>query len=127
MQSGEKHNIFAAVMANPQGTYVDFPKNHHLLVVMVYCDFESDFRKNKTLFFLKSKYMLPHIFHIDIYFIFLRERKSAIFRLLINYFYLIQDSRQAPPAVVQTSFAYDDELLLFKQTYLRRRSALWGQ
>jgi hypothetical protein len=71
--------------------------------------------------------MLPHIFHIDIYFIFLREWKSAIFRLLINCFYVIQNSRQAPPAVVQTSFVYDDERLLFKQTYLRRCSTLWGQ
>ena len=70
---------------------------------------------------------MPHIFHIDIYFIFLREGKLAIFRLLINCFHIIQNLEQAPPAVVQTSFAYDDELLLFKQTYLRRCSTLWGQ
>jgi len=52
--------------------------------------------------------MMPHIFHIDIdiYFIFLRERKSAIFRLLINCFYVIQYSKQAPPTVVQTSFEH---------------------
>jgi hypothetical protein len=31
----------------------------------------------------------------------------VIFRRLINCFYLIQNSRQAHPAVVQTSFAYD--------------------
>ena len=50
--------------------------------------------------------MMPHIFYIDIYFIFLREWKSAIFRLLINCFYIIQNSRQALPAVVQTSSEY---------------------
>ena len=43
-------------------------------------------------------------FHIDIYFIFLREWKSAIYRLLLNRFYVIQNSRQAPPAVVQNCF-----------------------
>jgi hypothetical protein len=50
--------------------------------------------------------MMPHVFHIDIYFIFLRERKSAIFRLLINCFHVIKNSRQAAPKVVQTSFEY---------------------
>jgi hypothetical protein len=70
---------------------------------------------------------MPYIFHIDIYFIFLRERKLAIFRLSLNCFHVIQNSGQEPPAVVQTSIAYDDERLLFKQTYLRRCSILWGQ
>ena len=44
----------------------------------------------------------------------MREWKLAIFSLLINYFYLIQNSRQAPPADVQNQFACDDERLLFK-------------
>jgi hypothetical protein len=73
---------------------------------------------------------MPHIFHIYLFFIFFRELNSAIFRLLLNRFYIIQNSKQAPPTVVQTSFdivfVYDDELLLFKQTYLRRRSTFWG-
>jgi hypothetical protein len=64
---------------------------------------------------------MPYIFYIDIYFIFLRERNAVIFRRLINCFHVINNSRQAAPAAVQTSFAYDDERLLFKQTYLRRR------
>jgi hypothetical protein len=55
--------------------------------------------------------MMPHTFHIDIYLIFLREWKSVIFRLLINCFHVIQNSKQGPPAVLQTSFAYDDERL----------------
>ena len=50
--------------------------------------------------------MLPHIFHFDIFFIFLREWKSAISRLLLNCFHIIQNSKQAPPTVVQTSFEY---------------------
>jgi len=29
--------------------------------------------------------------------------------------------------VLNIAFVYDDELLLFKQTYLRWRSTLWGQ
>ena len=71
--------------------------------------------------------MVPHIFHIEIYFIFLREWKLAVFRLLINCFHIIQNLEQARPAVVQTSFVYDDERLLFKQTYLKWRSTLWEQ
>ena len=67
--------------------------------------------------------MMPHIY---LSFISLREWKSVIFRLLINCFYLIQNSRQAPPAVMQTSFAYDGERLLFKQTYLKRCSTFGG-
>jgi hypothetical protein len=70
---------------------------------------------------------MPHVFHIDIYFKFLRELKSAIFRLLLYRFHVTLNSRQAFPAVVQTSFVYDDERLLFKQTYLRWRSTLLGQ
>ncbi len=33
----------------------------------------AEYRYNKTSFFLKSEYMLPHIFHIDIYFICLSD------------------------------------------------------
>jgi hypothetical protein len=69
---------------------------------------------------------MPSFFFVYQSIIFLREWKSVIFRLLINCFYVIQNSRQAPPAVVQTSFAYDDERLLFKQAYLRRCLTLWG-
>ncbi|MFT4747754.1 MAG: hypothetical protein ACI8XG_001837 [Congregibacter sp.] len=51
---------------------------------------------------------------------------SAVFRLLINCFHIIQNSKKRLHCVVQTRFedcfVYDDELLLFKQTYLRRRS-----
>ena len=75
--------------------------------------------------------MMPHIFHIDIYFIFLREWKSVIFRLLINRFYIIQNSKQVPSTVVQTifkyGFVYDEDERVFIQTdlsgallYLRR-------
>ncbi|MFT6988021.1 MAG: hypothetical protein ACJAT7_003887 [Psychromonas sp.] len=60
--------------------------------------------------------MMPHIFHIDIYFIFLRKRKSAMFRLLINCFYIIQNSKQAPSTVVQSSSKYC--FCLFIQTDL---------
>jgi hypothetical protein len=64
--------------------------------------------------------MIPYIFHIDIYFIFLREWKSVIFRLLINCFNLIQNKHLPMlwKPVLNIAFVYDDELLLFKQTYL---------
>jgi hypothetical protein len=73
---------------------------------------------------------MPHIFYIDIYFIFLRESKLAIFRLLRNHFHVIQNSKQASSTVVQTSlniaYVCDDELLLFKQAYLMWHSNLCG-
>jgi hypothetical protein len=76
-------------------------------------------------------YMKLHIFYIDIYFIFSRQWKLAIFCLLLNYFQVTQNSKQAFTAVVKTSFedwiVYDEELLLFKQTYLRRYSIFAGE
>jgi hypothetical protein len=51
---------------------------------------------------------MPHIY---LSFISLRECQSAILCLLINCCHVIQNSRQGPPAVLQTSFAYDDKAL----------------
>jgi hypothetical protein len=50
--------------------------------------------------------MLPHIFHIDIFFIFLSDWNSNIFRLLLNRFHVIQNSKQASPTVMQTIFEH---------------------
>jgi hypothetical protein len=44
--------------------------------------------------------MMPHIFYIYLSYTYLMELKSAIFRILINCFHIIQNSRQASSAVV---------------------------
>jgi hypothetical protein len=58
-------------------------------------------------------------------------RLSATCRLLLNSFLVIQNTEKRLPHLREPGlnivFVYDDELLLFKLTYLRRRSALWKQ
>ena len=65
---------------------------------------------------------MHQIFHFYLSFISLTDQKLAIFRLLINRFHLIQNKRLPLlcEPVLNIAFVYDDELLLFKQTYLRR-------
>jgi hypothetical protein len=59
---------------------------------------------------------MPYIFHIDIYFIFLRKRKSAIFRLLIKYFHVIQNSRQNLRIIRYTDLHSTRQGLVFTRT-----------
>jgi len=58
-------------------------------------------------------------------------RLLATCRLLLNSFLVIQNTEMRLPHLRRPSlnivFVYDDELLLFKLNYLRRRSALWKQ
>jgi hypothetical protein len=58
-------------------------------------------------------------------------RLSATCRLLLNSFLVIQNTEKRLPHLREPGlnivFVYDDELLLFKLAYLRRRSALWKQ
>jgi len=61
--------------------------------------FEKDYADHLALFHNK----MCDTSYIPLFYI-LDGVKVAIFRLLINDFYAIQNSKQAPPVVVQTSF-----------------------
>jgi hypothetical protein len=59
---------------------------------------------------------LPHFYII--------EGQCRLISSINQLFHNIQNVKQMPPTVVQTrfniAFVYDEELILFKQTYLRR-------
>lgn len=61
--------------------------------------FEKDYADHLALFHSK----MCDASYIPLFYI-LDRVKMAIFRLLVNGFYTIQNSKQAPPVVVQTSF-----------------------
>jgi hypothetical protein len=65
------------------------------------------------------------------FFYILEGVKLAVFRLLLTRlpYFRIQDKRlpRLCKPVLNIAFVYDDERLLFKQTYLRWRSTLWEQ
>jgi hypothetical protein len=75
--------------------------------------------------------MRPHIFHIDLYFIFLREQCRLFFVCLLTVFHMIVNSKKALPLCstnpFRTVLMMMMNLLLCKQTYLRRRSTFRGQ